>query len=49
MLRIGGVQVVGARQPEIADQGGGATVDGEARTSIIALLVVLRNHGLIAI
>jgi len=47
-VMIDGVQVVGARQAAIADPGGGATVDGEARTAIAAVLAALRSHGLVA-
>lgn len=47
-ITIGGVQVVGARQPAIADPGGGATVDAEARNAVISLLAALRTHGLIS-
>lgn len=46
-VRIGNRQVVGARQPAIADVAGGATVDGEARSAIGAILAALRTHGLI--
>lgn len=41
------LRVVGARKPGIADPSGGATVDGEARTTLIAVLETLRDHGLI--
>jgi len=47
LIRIGGAQVVGARQPAIADPAGGATIDAEARAAITALLAAQRNHGLI--
>jgi hypothetical protein len=47
-LTIGGVQVVGARQPAIAAPSGGATVDGEARAVLGRVLAALRTHGLIA-
>jgi hypothetical protein len=47
-LRIGGNQVVGARQPAIADPVDGATVDVNARVTIGQILGVLRAHGLIA-
>ncbi len=47
-LTIGGNQVVGARQPAIADPAGGATIDAAARGATAAILAALRNHGLIA-
>lgn len=48
MVRIGGVQVVGARRPAIAGPAGGATNDAEARAAIEQVLSALRTHGLIA-
>jgi len=47
-LEIGDEQVVGARQPAIADPDGGGTADAEARTAIGTILSALRTHGLIA-
>lgn len=47
-LVIDGTQVVGAQRPAIADPAGGATVDGEARAAVAAILAALRAHGLIA-
>lgn len=47
-LVVGESQVVGARQPEIADPAGGTTVDSEARAAVAAVLGALRAHGLIA-
>ncbi len=46
-LSIGGNQVVGARLAAVAEPAGGAIVDVEARAAIAALLVRLRQHGLI--
>lgn len=46
-LHIGGMQVVGARQPPVADASGGSVVDIEARAAIAEMLDVLRGHGLI--
>ena len=46
-LVLGGVQVVGGRLAAIADPGGGATVDTEARAAIDQILASLRQHGLI--
>jgi len=43
-----GDRVIAARQPAIADPGGGSTVDNEARATIAAVLAALRTHGLIA-
>jgi len=48
-LKIGGDQVVGARQPAIAAPTGGSTVDTEARTALAAVIVALKTHGLIAV
>ena len=47
-LLIGGGQVVGGRQPAIADPAGGTGIDVQARATITAILAALRNHGLIA-
>ncbi len=47
-LKLSGDQVVGPRRPAIADASGGATVDGEARAAVNAVLAALRGHGLIA-
>ena len=44
---IDGTRVVGPRQPGIAAAQGGATVDGEVRAVVAALLAALRTHGLI--
>ena len=44
---IGGEQVVGARKPAIALPTEGATVDGEGRAAIGAIIAVLQAHGLI--
>ena len=47
-LSVGGNQVVGARQAAVPDPSGGTIVDAEARGAIAAILVRLRQHGLIA-
>lgn len=47
-VRVSGVQVVGARQPAIADPSGGALVDAQARAALMSLLAAARAHGLIA-
>ncbi|MDO6413786.1 DUF2793 domain-containing protein [Sphingomonas sp. BIUV-7] len=47
-LTIGGVQLVGPRLSGIANPGGGATIDTEARAALAAVLVTLRTHGLIS-
>ena len=44
---VGEQRVVGTRQPAIANPGGGATADPEARAAINAMLDALRAHGLI--
>lgn len=44
---IDGEQVVGAREPAIAEPDGGSVVDVEAREAIEALIAALRAHGLI--
>ena len=41
-------QVLGARQPPIANVTGGSIVDVESRATIAAVLDALRAHGLIA-
>lgn len=46
--QVAGVTVVRERQAAIADPAGGATVDDQARTTVIAILAMLRTHGLIA-
>jgi len=48
VLKIGGVQVVGAQQPAIPAPVGGVQIDVEARVSISSILTILRSHGLIA-
>lgn len=45
---VDGVKVVGPRASAIAAPAGGATVDGESRGAISAILAALRAHGLIA-
>ncbi len=45
---VGGVQVVGPRQPAIAPPGGGTMVDSEARTTLSGVISALIAHGLIA-
>ncbi|WP_420140893.1 hypothetical protein [Sphingomonas sp.] len=47
-LVIDGQQVMGPRQPAIADPAGGSTVDTAARTAVAAVLHALRQHGIIA-
>lgn len=48
-LVIAGEQVIGARQPGIADPAGGANIDSEARSAIVGILATLRGHGLIQV
>jgi hypothetical protein len=45
---VQGVRVLGMRQSPITGPTGGATIDQEARVGLNAVLVALRNHGLIA-
>lgn len=49
ILKLAGLQVVGARQPAVPDPVGGSIVDAEARAAIGALLAAARTHGLIAV
>lgn len=44
---IDGNQVVGARAAAIAGPSGGSVVDTEGRAAIDAMLIALREHGLI--
>lgn len=47
-LRVGGLPVVGTRQPAIPSPSGGTSIDTEARVAISSLLDALREHGLIS-
>jgi len=47
-VSIGSHQVLGARQPAIADPVGGQIVDTEAREALKSVLSAMRAHGLIA-
>lgn len=47
-ISVAGLQILGARQPAIADPTGGTIVDTEARGTITTLLAAMRAHGLIA-
>ena len=46
-LTIGGEQVVGPRQPDVASPSGGTTIDVQARATLDALIATLKTHGLI--
>ncbi|MCW3846424.1 DUF2793 domain-containing protein [Sphingomonas sp. LB-2] len=46
-LIVDGEQVVGPRAEAIDDPDGGTTIDSEARAAIAAILVALREHGLV--
>ncbi|MBB5685815.1 DUF2793 domain-containing protein [Sphingobium boeckii] len=48
VVRIDGIQVVGAQEAPISAPSGGVTIDSEARAAIAALLVAMRTHGLIS-
>lgn len=47
-LIMDGQQVVGGREPAVANPSGGATIDAEARAAIDAIIARLVAHGLIA-
>ena len=47
-VEIGGVRVLGSRQPAIAAPAGGTTVDAQARAVLEQVLAALKAHGLIA-
>ena len=46
-LFVEGVQVIGPRAAAIMEPSGGTVVDAEARASILAVLNVMRAHGLV--
>ncbi|HEX8625235.1 MAG TPA: DUF2793 domain-containing protein [Allosphingosinicella sp.] len=46
-LTVGGVRVVGPRQPAVTSPSGGTIIDAEARAAINALTAALMSHGLI--
>lgn len=46
-ITVGGVRVVGPRQPAVASPSGGTIIDEEARAAIDALTAALMSHGLI--
>ena len=46
-ITVGGVQVVGARQPAVPSPSGGTTIDQEARAAIASITAALKTHGLI--
>jgi hypothetical protein len=46
-LKVGGVQVVGPRQPAVPSPSGGTIIDAEARAAIAAITAALMSHGLI--
>jgi hypothetical protein len=45
-LAIGGQQVIGNRQPRVAQPAGGSTIDVQARAALTAIIVGLESHGL---
>lgn len=48
VLKVNDIQVVGSQGATVSDPAGGAVIDAEARTAIIALKARLQAHGLIA-
>lgn len=46
-VRVNSLKVIGARQAAIAAPTGGTTIDAGGRTTIAAMLVAMRAHGLI--
>jgi hypothetical protein len=46
-IRIGGLKVLGTRQPHVPSPSGGTIIDTEARAAIEALAAALMSHGLI--
>lgn len=46
-VEIGGVQVLGDRQPSVPNPSGGTIIDAEARSAIAGVIAALRSHGLI--
>lgn len=47
-IRIEGRKVLGRQQSPISSPTGGGTIDAEARSTLVGVLSVLREHGLIA-
>ena len=47
-LYVNGNQVISAQQSTVTKPTGGATVDGEARTAVDAIIDVLEAHGIMA-
>ena len=46
-LLVGGLKVVGERQPAVPSPSGGTVIDEEARAAIRAITAALKSHGLI--
>ena len=46
-VEVGGLRVVGPRQPAVPSPSGGTIIDVEARAAIDALTAALMSHGLI--
>jgi hypothetical protein len=46
-LVVGGLKVVGERQPAVPSPSGGTVIDEEARAAIASLTAALKSHGLI--
>lgn len=46
-IRIGGLKVLGERQPDVPNPSGGTIIDIEARAALVAITAALKSHGLI--
>jgi hypothetical protein len=46
-LTIGGLKIVGERQPHVPTPSGGTIIDAEARAAVASLIATLMSHGLI--
>ncbi|HLL58982.1 MAG TPA: DUF2793 domain-containing protein [Allosphingosinicella sp.] len=46
-LVVGGLQVIGERQPAVPSPSGGTVIDEEARAAVAAITAALKSHGLI--
>lgn len=46
-VRVGGLQIIGARQPHVPSPSGGTIIDAETRAAVDAIIATLMQHGLI--